>query len=111
MTAREIASLVSSFGFPYAYYQFPDGTAEEPPFVCFYLSGSDDLIADNYNYSKIRSLTIELYTDNKDYSAEATIEAALTNAKIPYQTTETYIDSERLYMVTYNAEILFNGGE
>lgn len=107
MTKTELATLVSGFGFPYAYYQFTEDTAQPPPFVCFFISGSNDMPADNQNYCAIRRLNIELYTDAKDYESEVVIEAALKAAGIVYSTEETYIDSERLYMVIYQADILF----
>ena len=67
------------------------------------------ILADNTNYAQITELTIELYTDNKDFAAEAAVEDALTAAEIVYEKDETYIDSERMYMVTYSTEVLING--
>ena len=110
MTFQEVATLISSIGLPYAYYQFPEADpnnpAPDPPFVCFYFSGSDDLAADNTNFAKIRPLVIELYTDNKDFTLEETVETALNSAGLVFSRDETYIDAERLYMVTYNTEIV-----
>lgn len=108
MTAQEINELVASIGLPYAYYQFPEGTDQQTPFICFYLSGSNDFMADRQNYVKIRQLNIELYTDNKDYEREKTVETVLSNHNISYQTEESYLNSERMYMVTYTTEIILN---
>ena len=77
MTYIEVSDMIRSFDFPYNYYQFPKGAAVAPPFVVFYYPESADFIADNKNYSGIRQLVIELYTDNKDFQAEATIEETL----------------------------------
>ena len=106
MTYPQIATMVASIGVPYAYYQFPEGTAVAPPFVCFYFEGSDDLYADDKNYQKIRPLTIELYTDNKDFSLEATVEGILTSNGLTYARNESWIDSERMNMVAYTADII-----
>lgn len=106
MTYEQVATMVSSIGLPYAYYQFPEGTAVAPPFVCFYFEGSDDLYADDKNYQKIRPLTIELYTDNKDFSLEATVEGILTSNGLTYARNESWIDSERMNMVAYTADII-----
>ncbi len=115
MTAHEINTLVASLGLNYAYYEFPEGTAVATPFICFYIERSDDFAGDNINLVKIRQLVIELYTDNKDYELEAAVEAALKNAGLYYQTEETYLDGERMFMVTYTASIIFteeeNNGE
>ena len=109
MTYKEIAQLIDGIGYPYAYYQFEKETAKEPPFICFYYPGRDDMLADNTNYAQITELVIELYTDNKDFAAEAAVESALEAAEIVYEKDETYIDSERMYMITYNTEVLING--
>lgn len=106
MTYPQIATMVASIGVPYAYYQFPEGTAVAPPFVCFYFEGSDDLYADDKNYQIIRPLTIELYTDNKDFSLEATVEGILTSNGLTYARNESWIDSERMNMVAYTADII-----
>ena len=105
MTYKEVATMVSGIGLPYAYDHFDEGSASPPPFICFFFSGSDDLAADNTNFQKIRPLVLELYTDNKDFNTEATVEAALNGAELVYAREETYIDSERMYMVTYTTEI------
>lgn len=106
MTYKEIAAMVASVGVPYAYYQFDEGTAKAPPFICFFYPGSDDMIADNTNYQAIRPLTIELYTDNKDFTLEATVEAILTENGIPFTRNEVFIDTERMYQITYFSEVV-----
>ena len=109
MTYIEVSDMIRSFDFPYNYYQFPKGAAVPPPFVVFYFPESADFIADNKNYSGIRQLVIELYTDNKDFQAEATIEETLEANEIPYTKTEIYIEDEQLFEVAYEMEVLING--
>lgn len=106
MTYKEIATMVSSIGLPYAYHQFPEGTGQECPFVCFYLDGSNDMAADNTNYQRIRPLTFELYTDNKDFALEETVETVLNQNGFVYSRAETYIDTERMNMVTFETEVI-----
>ena len=98
--------MVASVGGPYAYYQFDEGTAKEPPFICFFYPGSDDMIADNTNYQAIRPLTIELYTENKDFALEATVETILNENGIPFTRNEVFIDTERMYQITYFSEVV-----
>lgn len=111
MTYKEVSTMIDGIGLPYAYDHFDEDNASPPPFICFYFSGSDDMAADNTNYQKIRPLVIELYTDNKDFETEETVEAALNNAGLVFSREEVYIDSERMYMVTYNSEIIITEGE
>lgn len=107
MTAIQLKELVGGLGLPYAYYQFTKDTAKPPPFICYYLTGSDDFAADGVNYAKIRQLVIELYTKHKDFELEAQIESALRAAGIFYTVAETPIDSQQMYMTVYTSEILF----
>lgn len=109
MTYQEVATMVASIGVPYAYYQFPEGTAQPTPFVCFYFDNSDDLVADNTNYQRIRPLVIELYTDNKDFALEATVESVLNRAGLVYSRAESWIDSERMNMVSYTTSVVITG--
>ena len=106
MTYKEVATMISGIGIPFAYDHFDEGNAPDPPFICFYFAGSSDFSADNANYQKIRPLTLELYTDNKDFTLEGTVETALNNAGLVFVRSETYIDSERMYMVTFQTEII-----
>ena len=106
MTLQEVAQMVSSIGLPFAYYQFDDDTAVPPPFVVFYYPEDFDLHADGINYKKIDSLIIELYTDNKDFAQEAAVEAVLKAHGLTWSRVETYIDSEKMYMETYQTSIL-----
>jgi hypothetical protein len=108
MTYSDIANMIDGIGIEYAYYQFPDGTEVAPPFICFFFPERDDFFADDRNYSKIQRVSIELYTDNKDFTSEARIEAALEAAGLTYTKEETPIDSEQLYEVIYTCEVIIN---
>ena len=105
MTYTEVKQMIKSIGFPYAYYQFTEATAQPPPFICYFFGSDDDLIADNKNYQKIANLIIELYTDTKDFEAEAAVEAALDGAELPYRREESAIDSERLYLCVFYTSV------
>lgn len=109
MTHAQIATMISSVGVPYAYYQFPNDSGQEPPFICFYYSNNNDFVADNTNFQKIERLIIELYTDNKDFALEETLEGVLASAGLVYSREETYIDTERMFEVTYTTEVLIDG--
>lgn len=106
MTYQEVKTMVESIGIPYAYYQFPEGTDQPCPFICFYFSSSADFAADNTNYQRIRPLAIELYTDNKDFTLENTVETVLNQHGFVYARDEAYIDTERMNMVTYTIEVI-----
>lgn len=108
MTHTEVATMIASIGLPYAYYEFPDDTELEPPFVVFYYPQSDDLYADNQNYVGITQLNIELYTDEKDFDLESTVESVLTGSGLTYTKMETRIDTERMWQILYQMEVIIN---
>lgn len=109
MTYKEIAAMVKSIGLPYAYYQFPEGTGQGLPFVVFFYSEINDLYADETNYQRIAKLNIELYTEEKDFEKEATVEGILQNSGLTYYKEENYIDSEKMWQIAYEMEVLING--
>lgn len=111
MTYQEIDNLISSVGIPYAYYQFNKDTVKPTPFICFYFSGDNDFKADNTNFQKIRTLVIELYTDEKDFALENTVEDILDANEFAYAKIESYIDSEKMMMVTYTTDVIITKGE
>ena len=109
MTNKEIAQMVADIGLPYAYYQFPEGTEQPTPFVCFYIENNDDVYADDENYTNIAELTIELYTDNKSYDIEARVESVLREHGLSWVKSEAYIPSEKMFEEIYITEVIKNG--
>lgn len=105
MTLKEVATMVASIGYPYAYDHFIDGTAQDPPFVVFFYEYSP-MYADGKNYSDVRTLNIELATNNKDFTAEAAVESALASSDLAWAKAEQYIEGEQLYEVVYSADIV-----
>ncbi len=104
-----IVPCATAVGGRSTYYQWPVGSAPKPPYVIYYYPASDDLAADNSNYVALRPVYIELYTDNKDFAAEAAIEGTLAAAGVSYLKTETPLDDESMFMVLYETEVIING--
>lgn len=109
MTTAEVASMIEAMGLDFAYYQFPEASDQAPPFILFYFPDDNDFIADGCNYVKKCTLIIELYTDNKDFEMESTVEAVLSAHDLVYSREEQYIDTERMYEVLYSTEVIING--
>lgn len=109
MTTAEVATMISSMGVPYAYYQFDEATAKPCPFICFYYSGSDDFVADGTNYVYINRLVIELYTDEKDFTMEQTVQNVLNEYGLVYTREEGYLSDEKMYEIIFESEVILNG--
>lgn len=109
MTHKEVAKMVKSIGLPFAYYQFPEGTNQKLPFITYFYSGTDDVMADNANYQRIERLNIELYTKDKDFTKEAAVESALASYGLTYSREDSYIDEEKMWQIAYESEVIING--
>lgn len=109
MTLLELVNLLRSTGFPVAYSHFEnteENPAPNPPFICYVIPDTENFKADNQVYHKISDVDIELYTDYKDFEAEKKIENVLDENKIPYDSYELYIESEKLFQKTYEVRLI-----
>lgn len=107
MSTKDIATMLTSIGVPFAYHHFDDSESDitSPPFIIFYYPYSSDLYADDVNYASIRQLNIELYTDEKDPELEEKVEQALLTAGLPWRWDETYITDEHMFMKAYYTQV------
>ena len=113
MTIKEIAAMVAGIGLPYAYHHFDEEEQRtlKPPYIRWFFSGIDDLYGDNINFQRISDLRIELYTDIKDFDREEAIESILEANGWAYDKTETYLESELLYVTAYAGDIIISKEE
>lgn len=110
MTTQEVASMIAEVGIPYAYYQFPNGTGQAPPFICFFYVRSNDFFADDSNYQKIEHLVVEVYSWNKDLGLEETVEGVLASHGMVWSRGETWLDSENMVEVIYEMDVIITEG-
>ncbi|MEH7594939.1 hypothetical protein V7295_20625 [Bacillus toyonensis] len=109
MTLGELTKILEATGYPVAYSHFtatPDNSVPAPPYICFLVDGSANLMADNKVYHKINDLNIELYTIKKDLVAEAKLEKVLDDHEIIYDSYGTFIESEKMYQKIYETRLM-----
>ena len=106
MTTQEISAMVAEVGIPFAYKEFTQDTAKSPPFLCFFLDGSDNFDADDRVFQRVETLVVELYTDAKDFSLEEAVERIFDAHSLPWEKDETYIGSEQLHETIYTLDVL-----
>ena len=107
MTLKEVSQLITSFGFSCRYSHFSQ--TPNPPYVVYYYPNSNDVYADSENYIDKRALHIELFTKQKDFTAESTIEAALKAAGLTWYKQTDFLSDELLFQTTYETEVIING--
>lgn len=104
MTLAELKKMLDGTGFPVTYSHF--NNPQTPPFICYLVDGSANLMADNKVYHKIYDVTIDLYTTKKDLVAEAKLETLLDTHEIPWDSDEVFIESESLFQKIYEVRLI-----
>lgn len=104
----EFKGELEKLDMPIQYQSFAVGQAPELPYLIFYEDDSDNLFADNVNYFNNLNLTCELYSDEKDLELETKLQKLFYDNEIEYNSTETYIDSENMFLKAYSVSIIFD---
>ena len=108
MNLMEFKAELEKLGIPVQYRAFQVGQAPELPYILFYEDDSDNVFADNQNYFDVLNVSCELYSDEKDIELETKLQKLLYDLEIEYNSTETFIDSENMYLKTYDVVITFD---
>ncbi len=107
MIISELCTLLETTGLPVVYHSFKASKMEVqiPPYIVYFATKSNNSAADNKVYYKRNAYTAELYTDTKNTTIEQKLEDAFDRASIFYEKTETYLDTEEMYQISYEIEI------
>ena len=105
MTIQDITTILEEAQLPVAYYQFNDDTPQQLPFICWVITGHNDVMADNINYAPVVRLVVELYTETKDFELEETVRGILINHGIAFTQDGSDIDSEQMHLETFTTEL------
>lgn len=101
MELEQVYTRLKSTGIPVAYRAFQ--SRQELPFIVYLNDGDNNFSADGRVFFSSHQIRVELYTQEKDRSAEAQIEAAF--ADIFYTKDQIFIDSEGVYETIYEMEV------
>ena len=104
MTYVDLINELKDLGLPVTYGSFK--TSPTPPFITVQFAYDGDFIADNQNYQDIGNYQIELYTTVKHPPTEQLVQNKLKELRLPYNKVETFLDSEDLYQVIYEFQII-----
>lgn len=97
--AEKIYNLLTTMQLPVAYDHFT--TKVTPPFILYKFDNADALFADDHTFFRKDNFSVWLVTDLKDVALEKQLETIFDNNFIPYEKSETFIASERIYQVSY----------
>ncbi len=100
MEETELYNLLVTLNYPVAYDHF-DKPVTQRPFLLYRNDSPETFNADNKTYYKCNHYIIDLITDKKDVVVEKSLEALLNNNNLPYEKEEDFIDSEKIYQISY----------
>ena len=103
MQQSELYQLLASTGLDVYFYQ--TGQPVSPPYVVYLRDGTSSWGSDSKNFIRKDSYIVEFYSEEQDAENQGKIETVLDNAGINYTTSESYLESESMYMVAFNFEI------
>lgn len=104
MTYMDLINELKSLGFPVTYGSFK--SSPTPPFITVQFAYNNDIIADNQNYQDVGDYQVELYTTVKHPPTEQLVQGKLKELRLPYTKVETFLDSEDLYQVIYEIQLI-----
>lgn len=105
MTLPELKDKLKSLNLPIAYLCFAVGQVPELPYIVYYADEDIAFYADDIVYHVGYAVTIEVYTEKKDVELEKKVKQLLNNNGLPYESYESFLDSENMYLKAYEIEI------
>ena len=105
MLLTELKQLLDQMNLPISYREWKPGQVPELPYLLYYENSSDNFYADNEVFLKKTEIIVELYTNTKNIREENKLEELLSTNKIPFDTYETYLSSEQMYLKAYEINI------
>lgn len=105
MTLPELKDKLKSLKLPIAYRCFAVGKVPKLPYIVYYADEDIAFYADDIVYHEGYAVTIEVYTEKKDMELEKKVKQLLNDNGLPYESYESFLDSENMYLKAYEIEI------
>lgn len=103
MKLTELAQKLSELGYPVAYSHFLKVTPL--PFICYLVTSSDVVTADDVAHYENIDVDIELYVKTKNLTAENKIKSMLKENELPYSYDEIFIQDEGVFKCTFSIQL------
>ena len=103
MTLSELKTLCNENKIPFAYGVFK--TPQNPPHLAATEVASDNFIADNVVYKRIKNLKMDYTYEDKDIELEDTIENVILKDVAWNKSDEVYLQEEKCWQVSYFFDI------
>ena len=104
ITEAQLYDLLCRTGLPVVYRAWQEGSAPALPWMVYYAEDSRNFSADGVVYIQRQRYIIELYTEQKEHDRERQLQAAFDAAGIFWNKSEDFVESERMFKITYEIE-------
>ncbi len=105
MGLDELYEKLKTLGIPCAYHHFIQKVS--PPYVVYIDDESESISADAKNFGLRRYVRVYLCTEDSMPDLEARLEAVLDGCA--FDKTKLWLDSEEMYQVSYDLELIEKG--
>ena len=105
MTLPDLKGILKELNLPIAYRCFAPGQVPDLPYIVYYADEDVAFYADDIVYHEGYAVTIEVYTEYKDIELEKRVKQLLNDNQLPYESYESFIDSEGMYLKAYEIDI------
>lgn len=106
MCQSNVYEMLKETGVEVFYNHIDNPSKAGLPWLVYFRDKSQVRGSDFANHIKETEYIIELYTNMKDLETENKVEEILNKYGISYETTETYIKEENMYLVAYYIQII-----
>lgn len=104
MTYIDLMGEIRELGYPCEFEKFD--SPPTPPFVAIRSSRDSSVNMDNQNYLDIPGYFVECYSNKRDPLTETKIQNLLRELRLPFFKSQTWIESEKLYQVVYEIQLI-----
>lgn len=105
MTLPDLKSILKELNLPIAYRCFAPGQVPALPYIVYYADEDVAFYADDIVYHEGYAVTIEVYTEYKDIELEKRVKQLLNDNQLSYESYESFLDSEGMYLKAYEIDI------
>ena len=103
MTKQDLYTLLNGIA-PTYYHHAPIGTSL--PFITFLTDHDNNFGADDKVYREVTGAMVVLYLSANDFAYETALNTALDNANIYWVSSTDYDDSQDVYTIVYEMEVI-----
>lgn len=104
MTLEELKAVLDKTKLQVSYSSVPIEEAVKP-YIVYWQTGVRNFAADGIAYYSRKTVTISLYTDQRDRTSEGLIEAELAKAHIYWTKTNDFLEDQKVFETIYTIEV------